>query len=298
MKRLKITGIAALAVLMCSGSFASYAHAEGMYKPNRKVVEPTREQIEELGFTGILPQDRFWFSVINDRTVPDGFLVFRVATPSPVDGCVKMMNYEATPEIQGVVLILDVKFPIILPDYKNVRQENCKKSNSAYVDTLIDRNELIDKGVNQFRIRTKYGVTNFDLDVTPHKIRFIPKEKTKYLTSEYWTLPRNAVVLSVPMFNDDLMNSSAQLQQLARVAYSRGLVPIEEDMPDYIPSTPRQNRFYFLDTKGDVLDLLENGGGAVSVGQLNKAEPYYGPNGKYDKIIPVDVMASIPDVND
>lgn len=298
MKKLKFTGLALIALLLGAGSLCAQASAEdGLYKPNRKITEPTREQYEELGYTGVLPQSFYQIAFVHDAAAKEGDLVLRILMPIPVQGCVKMMNFETEQEIQGPALIIDIDFPIVIPDYKTKDQINCNKSNTASVDTHIDRNELIEKGVKELRLKTKHGVTVFEMEITPHVLKLKPKDILKKKI-EYWSLPKNAVILSVPMSKGDLMDNSAQLQQLARAAQARGLKPIEEELPEYTPGLNRENRFYFLDTKGDVSALLEESGGAISIGQVNSTEAFYGPDGLYDKIIPMDVMAMLPDDRD
>ena len=58
MKTLKALTLGAAAICMLAVTTTpqaqSFAQDEG-YKPNRKDTLPTREQLEEMGYTGVLP---------------------------------------------------------------------------------------------------------------------------------------------------------------------------------------------------------------------------------------------------
>ena len=287
-----VLGASALCML-ATGLIASKAYAE--YKPNRRDTTITREQVDELGYTGLLPQDSFRFTIYQRPNAPDYELTLKIFTPLPVSGCFKTLPYEATDEIKGQMLEVYMDFPVIMPD----RDGNCDNvQNTLSTEVLLDKDELIDNDINKFLFRSKYGVITYDLYINEDMIELSSPNDVFQEGLEYWFLPSNAVVLSVPMAKDNLMNHKSMLQDLAIVAETNDLIPIEEKFPDYMPKEDFLNRFYFLDTDGDVREQLNNGSTSVTIGQIYRTEPFYGPNGKYDKKVPIDVVATMPDVYD
>lgn len=282
------------AVSLVAGTiFVSQANAE--YKPNRKNTDMTREQVEELGYTGLLSQDKLRFNLYQKPNAPAHQIMMQTFILQPIEGCVKVMPFEITDEIKGQTLEVYIDFPVVSPDYDG----DCDYNTYSPVDEIVlDKDELIDKNVNKLALRTKYGVIDYDLYIDDELIELTSPNDAFQEKIEFWMLPKNAVVVSVPMAKGDLANQHRLLQDLAIVAEDNNLIPIEEKTPDYIPKESQLNRFYFLDTDGSVRDLLNNGSQSVRLGEIYKTEPFYGPNGKYDKKIPIDVIATLPNEYD
>lgn len=286
--------LAASAVSVIAGSvFVSQANAE--YKPNRKNVEMTREQVEELGYTGILSQDKLRFNLYQKPNAPAHEIMMQTFIMQPIEGCIKVMPFEITDEIKGKTLDVYIDFPVVAPDYDG----DCDYNTYVPVNEItLDKDELIDKSVNKLSLRTKYGVIDYDLYIDEELIELTSPNDVFQEKIEFWMLPKNAVVVTVPMAKGDLMHQKGMLQDLALVAEDNNLIPIENKNPDYMPKESQLNRFYFLDTDGSVRDSLNNGYSTVRLGEIYKTEPFYGPNGKYDKKIPIDVIATLPNQYD
>lgn len=291
-------GCATLCYLAAAAMPVAGALAQDDYKPNRKSNEPTREQIEELGLSGILPLEDIDYYFVHDPKASEDDLVFRAAIPLEVQGCFQVYEPEMKSEIVGKSLNLEVKMPIVTSPYSSTTKPDCQLRNSFAADTRISRKALMDNGVNKFRMKSHYGAIMRDLEVTEHFVRISDPGDKRMKPYTYWTLPPNAVVLSVPMFKGDMLDNNTQLQQLARVAKIKKLVPIESEVPDYMPANANTNRFFFLDTRGDVVGLLNETGEPIIIGQVHSKEPFYGPNGLYDKETGVDILATLPGSND
>ncbi|MFP4313547.1 MAG: hypothetical protein ACLFR0_04375 [Alphaproteobacteria bacterium] len=278
-----------LSTLALLGGTSFVAQAD--YKPNRFNTEPTREQIEEMGFTGILPLDKTGFTIFQRPNTPDNELVFFVMSRVPLEGCFDSIPFEASHHIQGPVLTINLEFPIIQVQ----KRKDCEKKRvMETTEVILDLDEMRENNVNMLRLSSRYETRSFDVELTDQKISLQPKESVMLEGLEYWFLPANTVFLSVPMATDDLYYKNPMLQELAMLAGRNGLVPIETKIPGYTPSSEMLNTFVFLDTEGDIREMLNNGQEFVNIGSIHKTEPFYGPNGQYDKKIPIDVLATLP----
>lgn len=271
----------------------SFAQDES-YKPNRKDTRPTREQLEEAGYTGIIPLNQLQYDFIHDPKADEGDLTLRTDIPMQMHGCYEMYQPEVEQEIVGKTLVLDVGMPFAIKPHSHDRNPDCKLTGSIGTDIHIDREELLEEGVNKMKIMTKHGAFVRDVELTEDYITLTAPGNDMVRPYTYWSLPADTVVLTVPMFNEDLMHHNTQLQQLARVARIKGLIPIETRLPEYTPADPITNRFYFLDTKGDLLKELKDGSTTISIGHIHIKEPFYGSDGLYDKEKAIDILASIP----
>lgn len=282
---------ATMMTLLLAGTPMSFAQED--YKPNRKPNEPTREQLDTLDYSSILSQEGFRFAFVNNPDSDPDKLLLQIIAPTPIQGCAKIYPFEAKKNLSGKMLTIDVKFPHILPDYNNKNRYDCNRSTMIGTEIVLSHAELIEKGVNAIYLRTKFGVAAYKLKVTEHMIRMEPQNKTLE-TLEYWILPKNALVLSVPQYKGDLMEDHEQLQMLARVARARGLAPIESVVEGYTPAGREINRFYFVDTEGRLSETLQDSNDTTTIGELYTTEEYYGPDGKYDKEITLDILAMKP----
>ena len=292
-------GTAAICLLAASGTphTASFAQDED-YKPNRKNTKPTREQLEEMGYTGVLPLDQFRYDFIHDPKAEDGDLTLRADIPLQIHGCYDIYQPEIEQKIVGKTLVLDIEIPLAIQPLSHDRNPNCKITDSIGTNIHIDRDELLEQDINKIHFVTKYGVLVREMEITEDYITLSAPDNALIKPYTYWSLPKNTIALSVPMINQDLIGHDTQLQQLARVAKINGLVPIETTLPDYMPAYDIKNRFYFLDKKGDLLEKLMEDDSTISIGQIHIKEPFYGPDGLYDKEKGVDVLASIPGSRD
>lgn len=281
------------AIALLTGTSLASAFAD--YKPNRKDTGPSREQIEELGFTGILPLDQAGITIFQRHDTPANELIMYVILPLQVEGCYKTMPFELEKSITGTLLVVDMKFPIMQLD---ARKDCEKKRGMETAEVTIDLDELREKNIKVMKLTSRYQTRSYEIELTDEKIVLTPTESIMLPKLEYWFLPKNTVVLQVPMAKDDLYYKHAILQELAGVAADNGLIPVEDKIPEYMPHTVTYNQFFFLDTRGDVMEMLENGETAVTIGAVHTSEPFYGPNGKYDKKIPLDILATLPSAID
>lgn len=296
----KLTLGTALICMLASAPLTAFAQQDD-YKPNRRDNMPTREQvteIEKMGYTGILPQTSFSFSFFHKDGASEDDINMRMVLPIPIQGCTKIVPFEAEPEIQGKALMIDIEFPFVMLDQSAKDKYACNQIKMAGKDITLSKSELMGREINEIRIRSKFGVLPYKLTVTPDMINMQAKNDPYKRSYEYWFLPQDTVVLSVPMFKGDLIHHNDQLQQLARIARARGLVPIEDEVPEYMPDSKVHNRFFFLDKDGRVLAELADSEGQITLGTLYTTEEYYGPDGKYDKEIDLEITASRPSQTD
>lgn len=297
MKTLKALTLGAAAICLLAATATPYTASfaqDDVYKPNRKNTLPTREQLERTGYTGVIPHNQLSYDFIHDPKAEEGDLTLRTDIPIQIHGCYEIHQPEVEQKIAGKSLVLDIKMPVAMEPQSRDKNPDCNLSNSIATNTHIDRDELLEKGINTIQFVTKYGALYRNMELTQDYVTLRAPGNDRIKPYTYWSLPANTVVLSVPMFDKDLMHHDTQLQQLARMAKVTGLTPIETRIPDYMPANDITNRFYFLDTKGDLIEDLKEKSGTVSIGQIHVKEPFYGPNGLYDKEKGIDILASIP----
>lgn len=294
MKPFKKYALTLSAIALLTGTSMGAAFAD--YKPNRENTGPTREQIEEMGFTGILPLDKIGMTIFQRHDTPRNELIFKMILPQQVEGCYETIPFEMEQKVDASILTIDMKVPILLMD---AHKDCTHKREMEQGEVAINLDELREKDIKIMKLTSRYFTRSFEIELTDQKIVFKPTENVLLPELKYWFLPENAVALTVPMANEDIYYKHAMLQELAGVAADNGLIPVEDQIPEYMPHDPNPyNKFFFIDTRGDVLEMLKNGETSVTIGAVHTTEPFYGPEGKYDKKIPLDILATLPMATD
>lgn len=255
---------------------------------------PTRAELAEQGYGRLLPHGSFNIGFMHEHGGNPDHLKMFIAAPVPLHGCAEVMPYEVSQQYEGNILTLIIEHPIVLIPTEQRNRHECNQAANTGTSFTLNRAEMMEKGIREIRMRTKYGVTSFNLELTEHMIRLTHKNNPTRPPIEYWSLPDNAVVLSVPMAKGDIRNKPAMFEQFIRLANSRGLEPIETRFADYRLSQDSVNRFVFLESGEIVRDALQNAGGSIVLGQVYTSEPFYGAQGKFDKEIALDIIAMMP----
>ena len=240
--------------------------------------------------SGLLPNDKFNMRFIHDKDASPNTLTARIFLPIPIEGCAKVIPHHVSAEYQKRTLVLKVEQADVLPDINVKNRGHCQSSSIAYRDVKIDHARLLEQNIKYVRIVTKFGAHVYDAEIDENHIRLVPKFNPTQDALEYWMLPENAVVLSAPML-DKKENPEQKITALAK---NKGLIPITDRIKAYTPAAYDSGNYYFLDEKGDVLDLLKNSQNSFPIGQIETTELFYGPEGQYNKKIPVSVIASLP----
>jgi len=282
---------AAMMAFVISGTSLSLAQED--YKPNRRNNEPSRQQLDEMDYSGMLSQSNIRYGFVNNMSGDPDKIMIRIISPNVIQGCASIYPIEATPSIIGKTQIIDIKFPHIIPNYKERNIYKCNQQNMVGTDVALSHSELLEKGINMLQLRSKFGSIPYNLEVTENRIKMTSHDK-KLRPLEYWIMPQNTVILTVPKYDGDLIEDNEQLQMLARIARARGLKPIEDVAEGFVPHTLNKDHFYFVDTEGRLSEMLNNESGTAVIGELYTFEQFYGPDGKYDKEIALDILAMKP----
>lgn len=269
------------------------------YRPNRKLPPPSSEEGQYYG-QGLLSQQATEFEYAYMHGAPKNLVHLKFTTPTPVSGCAQLDNYKVVQTQNGRTITLTVDFPR-LRLRKNVRnpQYNCNSTkNVASTIAAIDKNKVIDGTYNKLKLVFGEFALSFDMHATQDMFSLDTPNNVLQAPMEYWTLPENTIVLSVPSATHNILNAEPQmLADIARVAYANNLRPIEQLIPNYVPNNALYNRFFFVDTTGAIAKKLAPGA-PIKLGQASTYEIFFGPHGKYNKEKMLDIFAEIPAEND
>jgi hypothetical protein len=255
---------------------------------------PTRAELAEQGYGRLLPHGSFNIGFMHEHGGnPDHLKIF-ITAPVPLHGCADVVPYEVSQQYEGNILTLKIEHPIVLLPTEQRGRHDCNQSANTGTSFTLNRAEMMEKNIREIRMRTKYGVTSFNLELTEHMIRLTHKNNPTRPPIEYWSLPENAVILNVPMAKGDMRNNPALFEQFIRVANARGLEPIQTRFADYRLAQDTPNRFIFLERGEIVRDAISNADDSIVLGQVYTSEPFYGAQGRFDKEIALDIIAMMP----
>jgi hypothetical protein len=243
---------------------------------------------------------------INFIRVPgsSGQVVMRMMMPLALSGCVKMKHpvitiRETPPLISLRATSLELEID------KSVRYAHFQcdvRSQYAYFDLPLDRDNLLEKNIRKINVRSDAGhFRNIDLDVNENRlIAMISGNQTKAgmipgaggMTT-FWFFPENTIVLSA----GEKLDTAARTELKSR-ARGAGLVPVEEQIVDFKPDPVKTNIAYFIDPTGRWKDQISDAGKPVAFGTIAASETFFGPNGQYQQPRNIQVFARVPGANE
>lgn len=288
----KITSLF-LAILCITSS--AYAHD---YAPNRKKEKPNRSKIEAYGYTGIISIRQMGLEFIHKPGQSSDDIYMHIVMNVPMEGCLEILPFEVKEKTFGRTKQFDVKPPIAVKSVtKKQNHYSCNDQNNLLKTELrLSRSELEEKNIRQLKVNLEPATMAFDVYLTDEMIDLKSTSNPLISPETYWFLPKNTVVLQVSMLDEQELSSPKVLTQIAHLAESKGLTPIEDSIPNYTPYKNRVGRYYFTDKRQDTIKSLENT--PVIIGNIVIEEEFFGPNGKYMREKPIQVYAQKPDIND
>ena len=252
--------------------------------------------------TGILSERQLNFRFITIPEADDNMIHMLFFNPTPVQGCANVDSYIIEQDIRGVALYLEVEYPEVTPDrsVRNPHYECTKGAQTAQTIVALNKDQLIENGITTLNIQTNSYMKRYDVEINEDMIRLteaVPEPDPEDAI-EYWFIPDNAVVLTVPMATEDVRDNALLLDQLNTIARLRNLTPIDEVKPGFYQHSGNEKwdnindkKFYFVDKFDTLKTALENDP-YVTIGRLETTEIAYGPEGKYDKVKYLPVYAA------
>ncbi|MGH1456961.1 MAG: hypothetical protein ACRBDI_09285 [Alphaproteobacteria bacterium] len=219
----------------------------------------------------------------------------RIAAYEEVTGCASMSQSKVTVKDTLESKNIEVKESEIKLDNKTPRYTNydCDiKSNSSYFDIILDRDDLIKRGIKKIKLTSEdYGdFTTADIEVTEQKIDFKTKTADGDYLLTYWFLPENTVILHTPYANSNL-DTKDLIKSYAR---QRGLLPVEERFEGYMLPYDAKHYAMFIDRWNRIIRHIEDPEQHTVIGGINAARTVYGVNGPVEEPVHLDVYAFLP----
>ncbi len=248
----------------------------------------------------LISKSKFFMSVVNKPGAPRNEITLRLFNPYPIQGCAAISPFYVDYEVLANMVRVNMDFPIVDVD-RSVRYPHyeCKYSgNDASADITLNLEELNEKMVTRMLFKSPDQSLPYAIYFDDNVFRLTPVANDALESLIYWRLPENTIVLSIPGENGDLTKKDPDLiAQLYSRAQARNLTPIQDVVSGFVPNSRRVNRFFFVDESGALADTLTEGEQAPFE-VLQTTEPFYGPNGKYDKAVDINVTASLPASDD
>ncbi len=258
-----------------------------------------------------LDRDLKVVEIYNDPRESVSDFVIRLANPGQYSGCAIMVDgsYETEFKNEGAKIIgTEMELELLgKPRYSN--HDCVAKENISFLDIPMNRDQLIQDGVNAITIETNYGnYGTYELIVSKEKIDIIvpyapqrPGENqaispnkqalNKDYTLRFWFFPKNAVLLSTPhaKLGVDVR------EHLHDFAKKRGLVPLEEVFAEYKSPYHANHYAIFTDPNGLVTNQLGNKDSTV-MGTINVTRKAFDINGPKEQVKTIEVRASYPNI--
>lgn len=268
-------------------------------KENQTVIDQYskkyRPDIEEqTALPSLLPKGAAALQLVRPRESLDGDFILRIASPFPVTGCVVMEPPAVQIEENPPVLSLTVTEGGAYADHskRNPQYECSTGLNLSYADVLLNRDDLIDDGINRIMIQGK-GTAAKTLDVDINEHRVILRNPGAELV--HWFYPDNTVTLYVPA----LKGAQDVKEEIRKLGISKGLVPLDSVIKNFAPRRDfGSTHVYFVDPAGLLSREIKVAGGPVLAGKAQSYEIFHGPQGEYKRPKDVQVYARLPGEND
>jgi hypothetical protein len=249
----------------------------------------------------LISQSKFTIKVANKPNAPRNEITIHLSSDYPVEGCTKIQPFYAEYEILANTIRVNMSFPVVEPDL-SVRYPHyqCKFSgNDLSTDLTFNLDTMSENAVSRIIFVTEEQTYPYTLYFDDAVFRMTPLGNGAQEAVNYNRLPEGTVVLSIPSASEDIApGNSDLLQQLDTLAKSKNLKPIAEVNSEFMPNNIQKNRFLYVDTQDAFKSKIADSHESFLLGTLNSSEPFYGPNGKFDKPKMLDVFIQHPGADD
>lgn len=228
--------------------------------------------------------------------------ILRLSSQYAMTGCARTGKIPYTINFIASRMKIDAGEPVLR--VQNNLNQSCKKT-SFYpsADIILSPAMLKEKGIETIEFGIANNITSYDIKVTENSVALAPSKDGPNTGSRYrpmpmdsivdpmklWFYPAGTVVLKAGV-TDDTPNLS---EQVAAVAASRGLVPLESVMPEFNSPLADPDSFYYVDKSGRLSNQLGMEE-SVSVGTIDIPVTVYGAEENITTTHAVQVFAHSP----
>ncbi len=244
---------------------------------------------EETDIKNVLPDFNYKLDFVRAEGAAPGNATLRMMTPLALSGCVHLQQPVVTIRENAPIIALHITSSELVLD-KTVRYAHFQcdvRSQYAYFDLPLNREDLLEKGIHTITINTDSGqFRKITLDVNDDRVIAMASAGG---IATYWFYPENTVVLTASENLSD--DARSELNTRAR---SAGLIPMAEEMATYDAGSALANNAYFIDNTGHLKKQIAEAGKPVAFGTVSTTETYFGPNGQYKQPRNIQVFAKLP----
>ncbi len=231
--------------------------------------------------------------------------VIRLSTEYNTTGCAKFGKIPYTMEFQMKKLKIDAGEPAGIDAMRKSRDKKPCPNRSFYPSAEIPLSPAIlkENGTTLVEFGTPGNVNGYDIKVTDHSVELTPSKESPSTGTRYaprnidylknpmklWFYPEGTVILKAGS-DSDSADIAGEIQKLAG---SKGLVPLESELPGFTSPLEDEDSFYYVDKSGMVAkdpNIAES----VSLGSINVPSTIYGAEGPQQSSHSVQVFAHAP----
>ncbi len=268
------------------------------YKPDIAIENPEGDSL--------VPNFIYYAGFIRKPNASNDDLNLFIFSPGSVFGCLDIENPIIEPVKIGNALHLRLTEGYIGADTETVRyfHYECKPGpGQSEMHLTLSKEKLIKDGINKLvLVSEQIGPFNdMLLDFEEHGVTITSKMNDLTLfglpitgqttTFTYWFYPENTMALFSS--SADLRDEET-MKKVRALARKRGLVPLDEHIPNFKPNYENSDKFYVVDTAGIHKEKLSDPNSTFILGPIETHELYFGPNGPYDKPVTKTIFAKKP----
>lgn len=247
----------------------------------------------------LLPQRQFQLFFVRTPQSGPQEATLRLLSPYAVNGCVAMTPPVVEQERKGKTLwytVSDASINIAKADHHKTK--SCRQNAGfAFADIPLHRETLQQHGITQIAFKTGTAVDYYDLSLADSRISLLPKSTVAFKPRSgdlsQWLFPESMLILYVPSAKDQPDISS----KVRALAQARGLIDAETAVPGFRQPAAQAHEFYFLDPSLRFAGRLNNQS-SDTIGTIEGAETFFGPQGPYERPKQMAVYARRPGLND
>lgn len=230
--------------------------------------------------------------------------VIRLSTEYNTTGCPKFSKIPYTMEFQMKKLKIDAGEPAGIDEMRRGNKKPCP-SRSFYPTAEIPLSPAILKqnGTTLVEFGTPGNINGYDINVTDNFVELTPSKESPSTGNRYaprdidylknpmklWFYPEGTVILKAGSDSDGV-DMAAEIQKLAG---SKGLIPLESELPGFTSPLEDEDSFYYVDKSG-MIAKDPNIAESVSLGSINVPAKIYGAEGPQQTSRSVQVFAHAP----
>lgn len=256
---------------------------------------------EKRNSKSLFRRDFYVVNVFNIPSESESDFTIRYQSYGEVSGCAEMSKarVELKETLDNIKIEARDAEPRVQKRDPRYTNYDCDiKTNRAYFDVKLNRDELIEKGIKTLGLQSaRYGeFATSELDVSEKKIDILTKTEESENLITFWFHPENTVILTVPKASADI-NIQKEIKDFAKTL---GLTPIEDYFNDgneerkyELPYTAKHYAV-FLDAQNVYADKVSANQESIKIGELELMRDFYTAQGKTQQPYKVDVQLSIP----